>query len=1384
MGGHPNLALAAIRCEAFVCGGLVRRDNGPSSTSPSRPSFFMEFTCRICGIKILTWDVLPLLLHFRACVRSIMPPEGDEETDPPNQDDDDDADNGGGEPVVPYKSTCGDNTSPSPGPQPTPMQPSDQWWKPAKHHRVNMGRRYPLPRTGRGDAILTCGDVESNPGPPVSPGCSARPFACPIPDCRWAPVGNRIALVNHLNSIHFPAGQFPSAEWMDGMELWFCRKCESVQGLSSACPKFHRPQQDPPPMPTTPLTTSEPLSSPTLQDILSLRRPTMRHIPQGARAACGKSLGLLLRAVVTQQSWESLQRLFLFPKLVLQNPPRWGKRHRTANTKRIVDHCRAILERPLAELWTEMQAERPEPRPSRKRFTVNRDPGGRDMYDELLEAQVQALLSEGALGKAAKHLTSDGVHGADSLGIWETLQQLHPKPPTPIVVPPHNSEEDTLFEEEGERKNAIRKAILQFPAGSACGPSGLRPRHLQDILQGDQGGIAALLQGLNLLTEACESGVLPAAAATWLCCATLIPLKKPTGNNVRPVAVGETLRRTIEKVLSSHQCTRTASESLQPRQVGQGKPGACELLGRSLQQCLESESLPADWGSLQVDLSNAFNSVDRTAVLAGVKKWAPHLLPWAILSLQQPAPLFSPLGRLESAQGVQQGSPLGPLFFNLAIQDIILSCPGDLDWNVWYLDDGTLLGRQEELEKALRFLEESFRKIGLMVNLSKCSLWGPITTPGKQIDPELALHHVRQIPWKCGSGTLLLGVPVHFPRDPTFATAHFRAVLAKVKQSCNILLTRIRDPQTQLQLLRGCFSACKFTFLLRSTQGALYKDVLQEADKVLRATFEGILGCEITDAQWIQTTLQYQEGGLGVESPLIQGAAASMAGFASWIKDGQDLRPRHAPIDGLHGLVDTMTWLRGQIGTETEPLKTWCAQGSLVDVEPEHTDQKHWSSLIHQRRKEGLLQNSGARDTIRLKCQTSASAGAWSRAPPCAALGCKIGGEAYRLMLRWHLGVAILPQVAAGKPCPACGEACDIFGDHAVCCRRNNLWRRHFLLQDFMLRLSRAAGFQATREKGLGMDSKREADILIQNWRSTQSVAIDLTVRHPRAPGLAFTDPEKTLTRAEEEKRAGANERAAAGDVLFEPLVFHTWSGVPSTGTSKKFLAEWLTKVTENRPGLDKERKRNEIQEGLSCILFAQIAEQLQTVLGSNEIPVYPNMKLPNWVDSYGNEVGHMEHHSGNKRLRRTVETVVDTGSSPRPTRKISGAPVNATAQPPAKQLENAPESSSSSSGSGLAASDSSREQVPNVEASHPAPVPNDLFHDPNFPMPLNLLPPIPLHPWITSTFPLPPLSAEDLSQFIPPWGDDAPFPNAPGDQLLADLQNLLTENLSVNLDS
>ena len=141
------------------------------------------------------------------------------------------------------------------------------------------------------------------------------------------------------------------------------------------------------------------------------------------------------------------------------------------------------------------------------------------------------------------------------------------------------------------------------------------------------------------------------------------------------------------------------------------------------------------------------------------------------------------------------------------------------------------------------------------------------------------------------------------------------------------------------------------------------------------------------------------------------------------------------------------------------------------------------------------------------------------------------------------------------------------------------------------MRLSRAAGFSGTREQSLLGSDRREADLLIANWEGVQSLAVDLTVLHQRAQGTSFSDPDRLLLRAEEEKRQMASTRAQLSGCLFEPLVFHKWSGVPNAGSSRSFLGRWIARIVENRPGLDKERKANELLEGLSCILFAQIAE-------------------------------------------------------------------------------------------------------------------------------------------------------------------------------------------------
>ena len=116
----------------------------------------------------------------------------------------------------------------------------------------------------------------------------------------------------------------------------------------------------------------------------------------------------------------------------------------------------------------------------------------------------------------------------------------------------------------------------------------------------------------------------------------------------------------------------------------------------------------------------------------------------------------------------------------------------------------------------------------------------------------------------------------------------------------------------------------------------------------------------------------------------------------------------------------------------------------------------------------------------------------------------RICAEDYRLGVRWTLGLPILSQDHEGARCPACHEQVDVYGDHLLCCRRNNFYGRHFAVQEAFISMAQAGDQPFRREAALTRSNEhpagealRPADLLLRAWQGGQDTAVDFTISHP-----------------------------------------------------------------------------------------------------------------------------------------------------------------------------------------------------------------------------------------------------------------------------------------------
>ena len=152
--------------------------------------------------------------------------------------------------------------------------------------------------------------------------------------------------------------------------------------------------------------------------------------------------------------------------------------------------------------------------------------------------------------------------------------------------------------------------------------------------------------------------------------------------------------------------------------------------------------LPANAGIVKLDFRNAFNSIRRDTILDSVNRHIPELYAYVHAAYGSASNLFFGETKIVSAEGVQQGDPLGPLLFSLAMHPVLQDSRADLV--LGYLDDVTLGGKLEDLSEEVGRIQTQAAEMGLTLNESKSEvICGKETIPGalasfKYVTPDLA----------------------------------------------------------------------------------------------------------------------------------------------------------------------------------------------------------------------------------------------------------------------------------------------------------------------------------------------------------------------------------------------------------------------------------------------------------------------------------------------------------------------------------------------------------------------------------------------------------------------------------------------------------------------
>ena len=454
--------------------------------------------------------------------------------------------------------------------------------------------------------------------------------------------------------------------------------------------------------------------------------------------------------------------------------------------------------------------------------------------DNNLPKKFASLMQHGKVNQALK-LLSDASK-SDILDLNDntinTLLIKHP-PAAPI---------DEYFVLNGPVKqinpiiyDAIDESMVMRAASNtrgAAGPSKLDGEEWKKILCSNSFGTAGtdLRKAIARMTKKmCIEKVEDSDSIDALLACTLIPLNKNPG--VRPIGIGEILRRIIGKIVMKV-LKIDVTDSAGALQLCAGQTAGCESAVHGMVDIWNEITTE---GVLQVDASNAFNSINRNLLIHNIEVICPEFATYVFNTYHHPARLFILGGKeIYSNEGTTQGDPIAMGVYALGLNPLLhllLSNaepnPDDNLKQVAYADDLTGAGKLENIRKWWEMIEIYGPRIGYFPKADKS--W--LTVKPEHAEKANIIFHDTQI------------------NITSTGRRHLGAVIGSQDYKASYVSTKVKEWNAEIEVLsiiarsepHAAYAAFthgykhKFSYVIRTIPDI--KQHLQPLEDVIRSKF-------------------------------------------------------------------------------------------------------------------------------------------------------------------------------------------------------------------------------------------------------------------------------------------------------------------------------------------------------------------------------------------------------------------------------------------------------------------------------------------------------------------------------------------------------------------